>query len=339
MHVGVPVDPGHHAPVGEQQVAELGGKDAPAGARRAPAVHQRLQRMVAEQQHRPRGARGELAREPAELRGVDRALPAPVRVHRVQHEAPNDAVVEAVVGGALVGVALGVAVPGRTARRAEVLAYVKGTCHRGAGRVGRHREPRPPGQLGQGRRVRRVEPAQRVGGVDAVRRGHVLHRADRVVVQPALGRDGALQHVVVVAVHRVPGNADPGGPERPAHRRQHARHAGKPVPAPRQVRLASVGMPVALVLDLGPGHALVPVRVAGVRQHPSAVEQVDVGPQLVALAVVGRVAGHHGEVDGCTGQRRRPDLPHRAHHGRGHLVGEQLLSSVGAHDADVRAHR
>jgi hypothetical protein len=34
-------------------------------------------------------------------------------------------------------------------------------------------------------------------------------------------------------------------------------------------------MPVALVLDLGPGHALVPLRVAGVRQHLPAVEQVE----------------------------------------------------------------
>jgi hypothetical protein len=77
VHVGVPVHPGHDARVGEQQVAELGGQHAPADAWRAPVVHQRLQRMVAEQQHRPCGARGELAREPAELRGVDRALPAP----------------------------------------------------------------------------------------------------------------------------------------------------------------------------------------------------------------------------------------------------------------------
>ena len=325
--------------MGEQQVAKLGAQHAPAGAWRAPVVHQRLQRVVAEQKHWAGGARGELARKPAKLRGVDRALPAPVRVHRVQHEAPHDAVVEAVVGGALVGVAPGVPVPGRTARRAEVLAHVGRPGYRHAGRVGRHREPRPPGQLGQGRRVRRIEPAQRVGGVDAVRRGHVLHRADRVVVQPALGRHGALQHVVVVAVHRVPGNADPGGPERPAHRRQHARHAGKPVPAPGQVRLAPVGMPVALVPDLWPGYALVPLRVAGVRQHPPAVEQVDVGPQLVVLAVVGRVAGHNGEVDGRAGQRRGPDLPHRADHGGGHLVGEQLLSPVGADDADVRAQR
>jgi hypothetical protein len=295
--------------------------------------------MMAEQQHRPGGALGELAREPVELRGVDRALPAPVRVHRVQHEAPHDAVVEAVVGGALVGVARGVAVPDRTARRAEVLAHVGRAGHWHAGRVGRHREPRPPGQLGQGPRVRRIEPAQRVGGVNAVRRGHVLHRADREVVQPALSRHGALQHVVVIAVHGVPGNADTRCPERPPHRRQHARHAGEAVAAARQVRLAAVGMPVALVLDLGPGHALVPLRVAGVRQHLPAVEQADVGPQLVALAVVGRVAGHHGEVDGCAGQRRGPDLPHRADHGRGHLVGEQLLGPVGADDADVRAHR
>jgi hypothetical protein len=339
VRVGVPVHPGHHARVGEQQVTKLAGRDPPVCARRAPVVHQRLQRVVAEQQHRAGCGRGELGSEPAELRGVDRALPAPVRVHGVQHEAPHDAVVEAVVGRALAGVAARVAVPGRSARRAEVLVHVGRAGNRHAAGVWRHREPRPPGQLGQGGRVRRIEPAQRVRGVDAVRRGHVLHRADRVVVQPALGRHRALQHVVVVAVHGVPGNAEPGGPERPPHRGQHARHVGEPVPAPRQVRLAAVGMPVPLVLDLGPGHALIPLRVAGVRQHLPAVEQVDVRAQLVALAVVGRVTGHHREVDGRAGQRRRPDLPHRADHGRCDLVGEQLLGPVGAHDADAGAQR
>jgi len=56
-------------------------------------------------------------------------------------------------------------------------------------------------------------------------------------------------------------------------------------------------MPVPLVLDGGRGHALVPFRVPGIRPHLAAVEQVDIGAQLVQLAVVGGVAGHDGEID------------------------------------------
>jgi hypothetical protein len=216
-------------------------------------------------------------------------LPAAVRVHRVEHQAPHDAVVEAAVGRALVGVAAGVALPGRPPGGAEVLAHVIGAGHRRARRVGRDRDPRPAGQLQQRVDLGGVEPAQRVRRIDVAGRGHELHRAGREVVQPASGGHRALEHVVVVAVHRVPGQAEPGGPERPPRRRQHAGHLGEPVTGLRQVRPAAVGMPVPLVLDAGPGHALVTCRVAGIRAHPAAVEQVDIGPQLVALAVVRRV--------------------------------------------------
>jgi hypothetical protein len=64
--------------------------------------------MVAEQQHRPGRAAAELDDQPAELAGIQRALPAAVRIDGVEHDAPDDAVVEGgVVGGALVGVAVG----------------------------------------------------------------------------------------------------------------------------------------------------------------------------------------------------------------------------------------
>jgi hypothetical protein len=49
-------------------------------------------------------------------------------------------------------------------------------------------------------------------------------------------------------------------------------------------------VPVSLVRDLAAGHALVALRIPGVGPDLAAVEQVDVGAQFVALAVVGRVA-------------------------------------------------
>ena len=213
-------------------------------------------------------------------------------------------------------------------------ADVLGPGHRGARRVGGYRDPPAAGQLEQGVGLGRVELAEHPGRVDTGWRGDELDRAAREVAQPAGGRHRALEHVVVVAVHRVPGQAEPSGPERQADRGQHPGHLGKSVPGPRQVRAAAVGMPVPLVLDVRPGHTLVPLPIAGIRRDLPAVEQVDVGPQLVGLAVVGRVAGHDGEIDRGPGQRGRLGLPHGPDHGLGHLVGEQFLSPVAAHDAD-----
>jgi hypothetical protein len=47
--------------------------------------------------------------------------------------------------------------------------------------------------------------------------------------------------------------------------------------------------------------ALLAFRVPGVRPHLAAIEQVDIGAQLVQLAVVGGVAGHDGESDRSAG--------------------------------------
>ena len=138
----------------------------------------------------------------------------------------------------------------------------------------------------------------------------------------------------MVAVHGVPGQAEPGGPERPPGRGQHPGHLGKPVPGPGQVRFAAVRVPVPLVVDLRPGHPFVPLRVAGIGPDRFAVQEVNVGLQFVLLAVVGRVAGHDGEIDRDPGQRSRPELPDCPDHGLGDLEGEQFLGPVAAHDAD-----
>ncbi len=66
----------------------------------------------------------------------------------------------------------------------------------------------------------------------------------------------------------------------------------------------------------------------------TAVEQVDVTAQLVQLAVVGGVPGHHGEVQRRGRYRCRGDLAHRLDHRLGDLIGEQLLRAVGADDPD-----
>ena len=70
VDVRVPVDPGHNAAEAEQERAQFVGQDPAIGARRAPVVHQGLQRMMAEQDRRPALAltRGQLAVQPAELR-------------------------------------------------------------------------------------------------------------------------------------------------------------------------------------------------------------------------------------------------------------------------------
>ena len=157
--------------------------------------------------------------------------------------------------------------------------------------------------------------------------------------QPPGGRHRALHHVVVVAVHRVPGQAESGRLKRPAGRGQEPWDLGEPVHRPGPVLDATVRMPVPVVFDGRAGHALVLAEVAGIGQHPLAVEQVDVRTQLVELAVVGGIAGHDREVDRRTADRRPLDRPDRAHHGLGDLVGEQFLGPVAADDADLGAER
>ena len=86
-----------------------------------------------------------------------------------------------------------------------------------------------PAQLGQRVRVRRVEPADGARAVQAGRRGDVLDPADRKPGHPLLRPDRALQHVVVVAVHRVPGHAQARGAERaPERRRARRARTGTP---------------------------------------------------------------------------------------------------------------
>ena len=232
--VGVAVDPGDHARAGHQDLAELGGQDPAVGAGRPPVVDQRLQRVVAEQHHRAAARHVQLGPQPGQLGRVERALPPAVRVDGVQRDAPDGSGVEHVVGGAQVGVAAGEAVARRGAGGPEVLADVVGPAHRRAAGIGGDPQPRAVLEGQQGIALGSLEPGHQVGGVHAGRRRDELDRAGREVVQPALGRNGALEHVVVVAVHGVPGQAEargperaPGGGQRPGRRREAERRLGQ----------------------------------------------------------------------------------------------------------------
>ena len=71
MHVRVAVQPGDNAGVGEQHLAQLGRQDAAAGTGRPGVVDERLERMMAQQRHRPVRARCQLGFEPVQLHLVE----------------------------------------------------------------------------------------------------------------------------------------------------------------------------------------------------------------------------------------------------------------------------
>src|SRR5216683_6754338 len=78
--------------------------------------------------------------------------------------------------------------------------------------------------------ARGIEPVERAGGVQVSRRAHVLNRADREAGWPASRGNRALQHVVMVAVHRIPGQPEAGRTEGVPGRGKHAGHGGETVP-------------------------------------------------------------------------------------------------------------
>ncbi len=92
-------------------------------------------------------------------------------------------------------------------------------------------------------------------------------------------------------------------------------------------------MPVTLVLHLRSRDAFVLLRVAGVGHDHPPVQQRDVRPKLVHLAVIGGVAGHDREVNRCAGQRPGRGPAGGPRHRVGHLEREKLLSPVAPDDA------
>jgi hypothetical protein len=262
VDVRVPVQPGGHARMSKEQVAQLRPEDPPLGSRCAGVVDEGLQRMMAEQHDRAIRVRGQLGGQPPELSIVKRALPASVLVYGVDHDAPHDAPVESVVGRSFIGVARRVAVPDRPPGGAEMFLDVDVPRHWRAGRVGCDRQPRAEAHIGQPFGIGSVEFMQRIFRVDAVRRRDELHRPGREVAQPAGGLDRALQQVVVVPVHGIPRQPEPGRQERPSDRSQQPGDLGEAESGSRQVRHAAFGMPVPLVRHVRASDALVAVQVA-----------------------------------------------------------------------------
>ncbi len=161
--------------------------------------------------------------------------------------------------------------------------------------------------------------------------------ADRHRRQLRPRRDDALEHVVVVAVHRVPRRRQPRRRKRPCRRVQNPGRRGEPVLRPRVVVLAplrrAVGMPVADVVGrrIARVDALPAPPRARIRVDFAAVEHGEVGAQLVGLAGVRGVPGGHREL--------RAEAVHRPHHRLDDLGGEHLVRPVGADQRQVRAVR
>jgi hypothetical protein len=336
MLVGVAVYPEGDAPVGQEQLAQLRAEDSPGRARRAAGIDQRLQRMVAEQDNDPVGGGHQFTGQPAELVFADGALPAAVFVHGVEHDAADGGVIERVPGLAAAVIRVGESVTDRRSTGPEVLQDMLGAGHRPPTRVRRHGPGARADRQGRhGGVVAEIESAQHVQGVQPVRGGDVLAFADQRVSQRLVGGDSTFHLVIVVAVDRVPGQPQPGGGEWGSSHVQAVGHTGQPPAGSRQVGLAAVRVPVAMVVHHRVRDPLVAGEVTGVwDHHRPTVEQVDVGAQLVVLAVIGRVPGHHREVQRPSSSRRGGDGVDGLHHRLDNVVGEQLLGPVGTDHAD-----
>jgi hypothetical protein len=147
----------------------------------------------------------------------------------------------------------------------------------------------------------------------------------------------------VVAVDRMPGDTEAARAERSPGGVEQARDRREAVPQMGAVRgLArrwAVRMPEAVVVGLVAADTLPARQVAGVRDDPGpAVEEADGGFDLVALGVVGGVAGGDGEAHRDAGDGSGVDPPQPLRHGLDDVVGQRLLGPVGAHRADQGGH-
>jgi hypothetical protein len=217
---------------------------------------------------------------------------------------------------------------------------VLGPGHRRPLRVGIDIAVDRADQQVEGGRVAVGEAAERPDDVELRCRAHRLAGAG-VAIRP--GRDrrhGPLHQQVVVAVDCQPRDGQTAREERLAHRVQQTGHLGEAVAAAGQVVRAALRVPVAGVVDIRPGDTVVPAVVAGVRDdRGGAVEQVEVGLELVALRVVGRVTGDDREVDRCARHRPAQLGVDRQDHRLDDVVGEQLLRPVGADDPELPPER
>ena len=259
---------------------------------------------------------------------VEGALPVAVRVHRVQDQAAQHSVIERVVRRARSDVrrAETVAVAGNV--RAHPLVALDVTP------FGIRRDLHRPAveQAADRRAVGLVEAVQQLDDIAFRKRGQLVgtgcHGSE---FGPR--RDHALDHVVVVAVHRVPRHFQARRLERPRGRFQRAGCLREAVARPRVVVGAAIGragrVPIADVVgrrvarvDTLPAPALTRIRI-----RLLAVQNAQVRAQFVGLAGIRGVPCGHCEVGA--------QLVHRAHHRFDDVRGEHLLRPVGADQGEI----